>query len=197
MTTLSVPRQTTALLMMDFQAGILQGHAPDRDTLVPRAGTLLAAARSAGLPVIHVVVGFRPGHPEVSARNPSFSAIAQAGRFATGDALAEIVPELAPRADEAVVTKHRVGAFTSTDLDMLLRAHGVNTLVLAGVATSGVVLSTLRVAADTDFHIVVARDACSDADAQVHEVLMDKVFPRQATVIDTRSIIDAMAVAAP
>ena len=193
MTTLSVPRSTTALLMMDFQAGILQGHAPDRDAMLPRAGALLQAARGAGLTVIHVVVGFRPGHPEVSARNPAFSAIAQAGRFAAGDALADIVPGLAPLADEAVVTKHRVGAFTSTDLDMLLRAHGIDTLVLAGVATSGVVLSTLRVAADTDYHIVVARDACSDSDAQVHDVLMDKVFPRQATVTDTQTIIAALA----
>src|SRR5690606_2992440 len=139
---------------------------------------------------------FRPGHPEVSARNPAFSAIAKAGRFATGDALAEIVIDLAPLENEPVVTKHRVGAFTSTDLDMLLRARGVNTLVLAGVATSGVVLSTLRVAADRDYHIVVARDACSDSDAQVHEVLMDQVFPRQATVTDTASVIAAIEAAA-
>ena len=192
MTTLSLPSQTTAILMMDFQEGILQGHAPDRDTLVPRAKTLLDAARAAGMAVIYVVVGFRPGHPEVSDRNPAFSAIAQAGRFATGDALADIVPELAPLPNEPVVTKHRVGAFTSTDLDMLLRARGINTLVLAGVATSGVVLSTLRVAADTDYHIVVARDACSDSDAQVHHVLMDQVFPRQATVTSTASILTAI-----
>ena len=196
MTTPSIPRQSSAVLMMDFQEGILQGHAPDRDTLVPRAGTLLATARAAGLPVIHVVVGFRPGHPEVSARNPSFSAIAQAGRFSTGDKLADIVADLTPQANEPVVTKHRVGAFTSTDLDMLLRAHGVSTLILAGVATSGVVLSTLRVAADTDYHIIVARDACSDSNAQVHEVLMDHVFPRQATVVDTQSIIAGIEAAA-
>ena len=196
MTTLSIARQTTAVLMMDFQEGILQGHAPDRDVLLPRAQALLAAARAAGLLVIHVVVGFRPGHPEVSTRNPAFSAIAKAGRFAAGDALANIVADLVPQSDEPVVIKHRVGAFTSTDLDMLLRARGINTLVLAGVATSGVVLSTLRVAADTDYNIVVARDVCSDSDAQVHEVLMDKVFPRQATVTDAQSIIAAIKEAA-
>lgn len=75
--------------------------------------------------------------------------------------------------------KHRMGAFSSTDLDMILRANGIQTLVLSGIATSGVVLSTLRYAAD--YRLVVVKDCCSDCDEEVHRVLLDKVFPRQAT----------------
>jgi nicotinamidase-related amidase len=65
----------------------------------------------------------------------------------------------------------------------VLRAKQVETLVLTGIATSGVVLSTLREAADKDFGLVVLSDACLDADPEVHRVLIEKIFPRQAEVI--------------
>jgi nicotinamidase-related amidase len=143
--------------------------------------------------VIHVVVGFRPGYPEVSARNLSFSGIKQSGRFAAGDPTAAIHERLAPLADEVIVTKHRVSAFAGTDLDMILRATGIDTLVLTGIATSGVVLSTLRHAADADYRLVVVEDCCSDRDPEVHRVLMDKVFPRQATVVSAQVAKTALA----
>jgi nicotinamidase-related amidase len=81
-----------------------------------------------------------------------------------------------------VVTKRRVSAFAGSDLDVVLRSLDVDALVLCGIATSGVVLSTLRQAADLDFGLTVLRDGCVDADEEVHRVLMDKVFPRQAVV---------------
>jgi nicotinamidase-related amidase len=80
------------------------------------------------------------------------------------------------------VTKRRVSAFTGSDLDVLLRARGTTHLVLAGIATSGVVLSTLRQAADLDYQLTVLADGCLDADPEVHRVLLAKVFPRQAEV---------------
>jgi nicotinamidase-related amidase len=64
-----------------------------------------------------------------------------------------------------------------------LAARGIDTLVLAGVATSGVVLSTLRDAADRDYRLFVLSDVCADMDPEVHRVLMEKIFPRQADVI--------------
>jgi nicotinamidase-related amidase len=75
---------------------------------------------------------------------------------------------------------------------MILRAHGIDTLVLAGVATSGVVLSTLRYAADADFRCVVVQDGCADADAEIHQVLTGKVFPRQATVVSAGQLLAAL-----
>ena len=139
--------------------------------------------RAAGIPVIYVTVGFRPGHPEISARNRSFSAVASAGRFTDTDPAAEIHPAVAPAAKDLVVTKRRVSAFAGSDLEVLLRSLGAGTLVLAGIATSGVVLSTLRQAADLDYRLVVLADACLDADPEVHRVLTEKVFPRQADVL--------------
>ena len=82
-----------------------------------------------------------------------------------------------------MVDKKRVSAFAGSDLDMIVRAQRLQTLVLSGIATSGVVLSTLRQAADLDYGLVVLRDACADADEEVHRVLLDKVFHRQAGVL--------------
>ena len=90
---------------------------------------------------------------------------------------------VAPRPDEAVVNKLRVSAFAGSDLEVMLHAQGVETLVLAGIATSGVVLSTLREAVDRDFGLIVLSDACLDADPEVQRVLVEKIFPRRRRVM--------------
>ncbi len=94
-------------------------------------------------------------------------------------------PAVAPGPDDVVVVKKRVSAFTGSDLEVVLRSLGVSRLVLCGISTSGVVLSTLRQAADLDYGITVLRDGCADGDPEVHRVLLDKVFPRQADVMTT------------
>ena len=116
-------------------------------------------------------------------RNKSFAALGKSRFLTDGTAPAAIHDALAPTADEEVFTKHRVGAFGTTNLAARLTARGIDTLVLTGIATSGVVLSTLRDAADQDYRLFVIADCCGDADAQVHRVLTEKVFPRQADVI--------------
>ena len=181
----------TVLLVMDVQRGIVERFSGDGGYL-PRLAGAIGAARAAGIPVIYVVVGFRPGYPEVSARNKSFSTVASAGRFAAGDPSAEIHPAVAPGDGDLIVTKRRVSAFAGSDLDVLLRGLGAGTLVLAGIATSGVVLSTLRQAADLDYRLTVLSDACADRDAEVHRVLTEKIFPRQALVTTTDEWIQAL-----
>ncbi len=190
--TLSLDPRTTALLLMDFQTGIVESVADDRDGLLVRNASLLETARRAGLKIIHVMVAFRPGHPEASARNKSFGAIRESGRFVEGTAGTEVHPALAPQSGDIVVTKRRVSAFSGSDLEIVLRASGVETLVLAGIATSGVVLSTLRHAADADYRIVVAADGCADRDPEVHRVLLEKVFPRQAMVVTVAEVLRAL-----
>jgi len=169
-----------ALLVMDVQRAVVDRY-PDPSYL-PRLRTAIDAAHAAGLPVIYAAVGFRPGYPEVSARNKMFGRLARAAA-ATGDAGAtRIHPDVAPAAGDIVVTKRRVSAFAGSDLDIVLRAGDIDHLVLTGIATSGVVLSTLRQAADLDFGLTVLSDGCLDADPEVHRVLTEKVFPQQAAV---------------
>lgn len=177
-------RARTALLVMDFQEGIVANFAGgDAAGLLARTQAALAAARGAGVPVIYVVIGFRAGHPEICPRNAAFSGLKASGNFAAGDPKAEIHPALAPVGGDVIVTKRRVSAFSGSDLALVLRSRGIETLVLAGIATSGVVLSTLRQAADDDYGLVVLSDCCADRDPEVHRCLLEKVFPRQARVM--------------
>ncbi|MFI6279214.1 cysteine hydrolase family protein [Streptomyces sp. NPDC050988] len=177
-----------ALLVMDVQQVVVDRyHDPD---YLPRLRKAVDAARAAGVPVIYVVVGFRPGYPEISTRNKMFGRLAGAsaagagaGAGAGGEELAvRVHPDVAPGPGEVVVTKRRVSAFSGSDLDVVLRAGDISHLVLTGIATSGVVLSTLRQAADLDLGLTVLADGCLDSDAEVHRLLTEKVFPQQAEV---------------
>jgi nicotinamidase-related amidase len=173
------------LLLMDFQHGIVERlGAP---SVIDAADRAVKAARAAGIPVMFVRVAFRPGYPEIAESNTTFSAVsAQAGDAYTQDHPAtQVHASLAPQDGEPVVLKRRVSAFSGSDLDVLLRGAQADTLIMAGIATSGVVLSTLRQAADLDYRITVLADACADADEEVHRVLTQKVFPRQALVTTT------------
>jgi nicotinamidase-related amidase len=144
--------------------------------------------------VVHVRVGFRPGLPEVSSRNKLFAAIklsSQHQQLFQGAAGA-IHPALGPEPDDIVVTKHRVNAFTGTDLEMVLRAREVETIVLFGIATSGVVLSTLLHACDVDFKLVVIADCCADLDPDLHAVLLNRLFPQRAEVLTAAEFVNAL-----
>jgi nicotinamidase-related amidase len=169
---------------MDFQHGIVEGlGAP---SVVAAADRAAKAARASGIPVMFVRVAFRPGYPEAAESNVAFAALSQAGDAMTQDHPAtQVHAALTPLDGEPVIIKRRVSAFSGSDLDVLLRAAGADTLVLAGIATSGVVLSTVRQAADLDYRLTVLADACADRDPEVHRVLTEKVFPRQAVVTTT------------
>jgi nicotinamidase-related amidase len=177
----------TALLVMDVQQAVVARY-PDPDYL-PRLRTAIGAARERSIPVIYAVVGFRPGAPEVSPDNRMFGGLA--GRDVPAHAN-DVHPEVAPQAGDAVVTKRRVSAFAGSDLDMLLRAQRIEHLVLTGIATGGVVLSTVRQAADLDYRLTVLADGCLDNDPLVHQVLTERVFPAQADVLPVSEFVSAV-----
>jgi nicotinamidase-related amidase len=174
--------QNTALLVMDMQLGILP-RLPGAELLLVKMSKAIAAAREKQIPVIYVVVGFRQGAPEVSMNNKSFGAGKEQFAHMDMTQFMTVHPDIAPTDGEVTVTKRRVSAFTGSDLEVVLRAFEVKHLVLTGIATSGVVLSTLREAADKDYKLTVIEDCCGDSDEEVHRVLTTKVFPRQAEVI--------------
>ncbi len=124
------------------------------------------------------------------------SRIPARGVLVEGDGDSAIHPLTAPVEGDIIVTKRRVSAFTGTDLEIVLRSLGVGHLVLAGIITSGAVLSTMRQAADLDFELTVVRDLCLDRDAEVHDILMDKVLSRQGRVISSTDWIKELEHAA-
>lgn len=192
---LSFDAKQTAVLSMDNQVGIVASYAKDQEALIARGASVLGRARSLGMCVIHIQVGFRPGLPEVSSRNMLFGAIKNSARHQKlfeGD-LAAIHPGLGPEKDDIVVTKHRVSAFHGTDLRVILRAKEIDTLVLFGIATSGVVLSTLLEASDADYRLVVIKDCCVDGDAELHANLIDKIFARRASVVTASEFLASVS----
>jgi nicotinamidase-related amidase len=184
----------TAVLSMDMQNGIVAIYAAHAQDLVGRCADVLKAARSRGMKVIHIRVGFRPGLPEVSERNLLFRAIRASDQHQQlfQGTVGDIHSTLGPEESDIVVTKHRVSAFAGTDLEMILGAQEIDTLVLFGIATSGVVLSTLLEASDADFRLIVVKDCCTDMDADLHACLMDRVFTRRATVVTAQEFVTAI-----
>jgi len=171
----------SALLVMDMIAGIASNY-PDSATIIASVGKAIAHARVKKIPVIYVVVTFRNGLPEINMNNKSFSTFKERLAKTSVEEFGKIIPALAPIGDEPTVFKRRVSAFTGSDLEVILRSQGIQHIILTGIATSGVVLSTTREAADKDYKITILSDCCADADPEVHRVLTTKVFPRQADV---------------
>ena len=172
----------TALLVMDVQKHTIQSL-KDPNYFIHGIARAIAGARKVGIPVIYVVVGFRPGYPEVHPDNLAFSNIKNANIGLDQPANYAIPEAIAPRQDDLVLIKKRYSAFAGSGLDLILRAQQIRHLVMAGLSTSGVVLSTLREASDKDFKITVLADGCADRDDTVHQVLMERVFPRQSLIV--------------
>jgi nicotinamidase-related amidase len=190
---LSLDRQHTALLIADFYAAIMSTipHAVDRQ-VVEKTQRLQRAAREAGLFVCYCATVFRPGYVEISERNKTFRERKHSGQPAISDPIQLIHPAVLPAAGEVVVGKHRVNALYGTALDPILRANNIDTLIILGYATSGVVLSTTRYAADLDYRLMVVEDCCADQDPEVHNFLTQRIFPRQAEVVSAADVMEAV-----
>jgi nicotinamidase-related amidase len=178
MADINLDKGKTMLLMADFStSGIGQNPiAKERQTL-ERAREVLDAARNAGVFVGYCISHFRPGFPEVSDRNKTRAARRDSGEVLPADPAALIHPAVQPKEGEPVIAK----------------AHNIETLILMGHATSGVILSTVRLAADLDYNLFVVEDGCADRDPEVHKLLMEKVFPRQGTVVSSKDMVEALA----
>jgi nicotinamidase-related amidase len=185
--TLSVNPNKSALLLMDFQGFVLENFLTPTGAseVLKNARRLIESARAADMLVIHVNVAFRSGYPEISPRNKLFMQLKESGLIVPGSDGMKIHPTLTPQENEPIVAKHRVGSFTGTDLERLLRAREIDTLILAGVTTAGVVLSTARQAFDLDYEIIIVSDGCTDPDEQTHTVLIEKVLSQHAQILLT------------
>jgi nicotinamidase-related amidase len=194
----SIDPKRSAMLSLDLQTGIVSVYAPKKDDLIARARAILQQGRRAGLTVIHVKVGFRPGVPEIHPRNILLGAIKASPKHQqlfAGES-GSIHAGVAAEDGDLVVTKSRVNAFAGTDLELVLRAKEIDTLVLFGIATSGVVLSTALHAADADYRVLIVKDCCADLDQSVHSCLIEKILPRYAAVISSDDFLRMLGSAA-
>lgn len=178
------PRRT-ALLVMDYQAGIL-GRLDEAEPLLSCAADAIAVVRGRGGQIGYVRVAFDDADYDAVPRHSRFASV---GPEMHSDSPATAIHDrVAPEPGDIIVRKTRVGAFSTTDLDQQLRDRGIGALILAGISTSGVVLSTVRDAADRDYQVLVLADACADPVPGVHDFLTEKIFPRQAGVITSAEL---------
>lgn len=194
MAEVTLDRPRTALLIADFYAAQMAEleHATSRGC-TEKAVAVREAARKAGLLVLYSATVFRDGYPEIGQRNKIFVPRKNSGAPAVTDPVKIIHPALKPADNEIVICKHRVNAMYGTDLSVVLRANNIDTLIMLGFATSGVILSTTRYAADEDYRIILVEDCCADFEREVHEFLMRKVLNRQADIVLSPDLIKALA----
>ena len=172
---------TTALIIGDLQRGIT-GSYPFAQRVVPAVTALLPRARAAGVLVVFAHIAFRVNRADLPPGNALYKTF-----FDAGDSFHEGSPgttlDLPVRPEDVIVMKRRASAFAGTDLDLVLRAHDVDAIAIAGVATSAMVAATFYEAADRDYRISVLRDGCADSDSTVHDFFMDKVFPSRGAKV--------------
>lgn len=181
----------TALLVMDCQPAILAGLPDDgvREALLGRVEEAVTDVRAQGGTIAYVRVGFTEADWDaVPAANKSFAPVARHRVMHHEDPATAVHERLAPREGDIVVRKIRYGGMSTTDLDRRLRERGITTLVVCGVSTGGVVLSTVLDAADRDYRLYVLSDGVADPDAEVHDVLLRKVLPSRAHIVDTTGL---------
>lgn len=166
---------TTALIVGDIQRGIT-GAYPFARQVLPSLTELLPRARAAGILVVFVRIAFRPNRTDVPSGNTLIATFFDAGDLFHEGADGTMI-DLPVEPEDVVVLKRRASAFAGTDLEIVLRARDVDTIAIAGVATSAMVAATCYDAADRGYRITVLRDGCADGDPAVHDFFMDKVFP--------------------
>jgi nicotinamidase-related amidase/predicted MFS family arabinose efflux permease len=188
-TTAPVVPSRTALLLMDYQNAIV-GSLAEPEPVLDRARQALDWARKNDIQVVYVRVAFAPeDYAKVPSHSKTFAQVAESKFFADGSPEAALHESFEVRDGDIHARKTRFGAFSTTDLYGDLHARGVDTLVIGGISTSGVVLSTLRDAGDRDFRLLVLEDATADHDPEVHRVLIEKVFPHQADIVQTDDLV--------
>jgi nicotinamidase-related amidase len=194
MENLRINTKTTALLVMDCQIEIINSLTPsEKAKVLGNLTRAISAARRASVSIIYVVVQFREGCPEISARNTLFSGMKGTGRLVEMGPDTRICNEIRPNPGEVIVIKRRISAFTGSDLEVVLRSKNIDTLVLTGVSSLGVVESTARQAFDMDYRIVVIEDCCSDRDPKANEIAISWLLPRTSTLCSIDDFVKAIS----
>jgi maleamate amidohydrolase len=184
------PGRSAAVLVIDLAMAYLDDSSPLRapvEGAVSAAGTLVSAARGAGVPVIFTRVSYQPGGADGGLFVRKIPALAV---FEEGSALADFVPEPRPEPGETVITKQYASAFFGTSLAATLTAAGIDTLYICGLSTSGCIRASATDALQHGFRPLVVSDACGDREASLHDA---NLLDLQAKYADVLTLAEALA----
>jgi nicotinamidase-related amidase len=188
--TFSLDPNTTALIVIDLQCGIVARQAAPHSAaeVVERCAKLADAFREQKALVVLVHVAFSEDDrdrlkPEADSAPPS-------GPLPPD--WSDIVPEIGPRPGDIIITKRQWGAFYGTALDLQLRRRGIRTLVYGGIATNFGVESTARDAYERGFEQLFVEDAMSGLTAGAHQFAVTTIFPRMGRIRSTDDVLAAI-----
>ena len=170
----------TALLVIDIQATYLEAKSDSREAarwapflqrmneiVIPNTARLIAACRARGVETIFARIACLKDDGRdrsLSQKKPGFNYLL----LPKDSADSQIVPELAPRRDEIVVTKTTDSALTGTNLRLILQNMGIRNVIVAGIFTDQCISSSVRSLADESFNVVLVEDCCAAATQALH-----------------------------
>jgi len=190
----------TAVVAVDFQHDIVGAdgafapmfHAEvKRANVIPIATRLLNDARAAGAKIVYSKGAFRAGYPELVPNIPVLRQVSEYGCLVDGTHGSRIIDAVAPHPDDVVLTHHRVSCFHGTELDVVLRGAGIDTIALAGVATNLAIESTARAAADLGYRTIVVSDACSTTSENAHNASLESLS-MLAEIVPTTQLLTTL-----
>jgi len=191
MSELSIDSKKTALVVIDLQKGIVgRETAPySAASVVDNASHIADAFRAKKMPVFLVRVSMSEDGKD---RLNPVTDDQMMGMGSLPSDWAEIVPKMGPKKDDFVITKHQWGAFYGTELDLLLRRRGIDTIVLCGISTNIGVESTARFAYEFGYNQVFIEDAMAALSDEEHNFTTTKTLPRMGLVRSTKQVLAAI-----
>ena len=194
-------RASTALVVFDMQKGQFEVNDPERQRWLRESNVLgntvelLQAARAAGLPVFYIQNTRRPDFADQKEvlTDASIAGGGARGGPVVGTRPWEIMDEIKPQPDDYVLPKFRQGAFSATALDTLLRARGIDTIILCGVRTTVGIETTVRDGRDLGYNIVLVSDCTGGVAPDEHDFVVQRIFPTLARVRTGAQVADMLA----
>ena len=199
---LTIDPKKTALLMMHWQHDIVSpgfkhaGNKPERiaeANNIEHAQAVLKASREKGMLIAYVNAVHGPGYPEFPhVLTPMSRKIVEDEALVRGTVGVEVIDQLKPLDNEAIIENFNPSAFIGTRLDIILRSNGITTLVISGMSTNWVVETSARDAACLGYFVYTLKDCCNSPTEEMHNWPMINILPRLGAVIDSKAYIAAL-----
>jgi len=188
----------TVLITQECQQGVIGSHSllpalaeAAGKEMIPNIARLAAAARAAGVRVVHCLALQRPDGYGRNTNAKLFQATKKSGfRMLAGSAPAQLVPEIGTAESDVVVTRvHGLSPFQGTELDSILRNEGVRTLVVTGVSVNVAITNLTFDAVNAGYQVVIPRDAVAGFPPDYVDAVFRHTLGAVATLTTTRELV--------
>ena len=201
---MAIDPKTTALVLIEYQndftseGGVLHGavsEVMEGTGMLDKTKDVVAAARAAGVTVMHAPIAFVEGYNEISSHPYGIlKGVVDGKAFVKGSWGAAIVDDLAPEAGDIVIEgKRGLDTFASTNLDFILRSKGITTVILGGFLTNCCVESTMRSGYENGYKVITLTDCLAATSSEEHENALKYDYPMFSVPTSAAELIEQLA----